>query len=56
MAEFSILLTKLMDDVVHRPSHVRSSDVADLTLDELPIYTKFPAKRTRELKVRVEKK
>ena len=56
MAEFSIILTKLMDDVVHRPSHVRASDVADLTLDELAIYTKFPSKRTRELKVGVEKK
>ena len=56
MAESSKLLTKLMDDVVHRPSKVRASDVADLTLDELAIYMKFLAKRTPELKVGVEKK
>ena len=56
MAEYSELLTKVMDDILHNSSKVRASDVADLTLDELAIYMKFLAKRTHKLNAELEKK
>ena len=52
----SELLTKLMDDVVHRSSPVRASDLVKLILDKLAIYIKFFAKRMCELKTEVDKK
>ena len=51
----SELLTKLMDDVVHRPSEIRSRDVADLSIEELAVYMKFLAKQKRELGSKFEK-
>ena len=36
----SELLTKLMDDVVHRPEETRMRDVANLSVEELAIYMK----------------
>ena len=44
----SELLTKLMDDVVHRPSEIRTRDVADLSIKELAVYMKFLAKQKGE--------
>ena len=51
----SELLTKLMDDVVHRPSEIRTRDVANLSVDELAIYMKFLAKQKREIGSEFEK-
>ena len=51
----SELLTKLMDDVVQRPSEIRTSDVADLSIEELAIYMKFLAKQKREIGSEFEK-
>ena len=44
----SELLTKLMDDVVHRPSEIRMRDEADLSTEELAVYMKFRAKQKRD--------
>ena len=41
----SELLTKLMDDVVHRPEEIRMRDAANLSTEELAIYMKFHAKQ-----------
>ena len=49
------LLTKLMDDVVHRPSEIRTRDVANLSVEELGIYMKFLAKQKREIGSKFEK-
>ena len=51
----SELLTKLMDDVVHRPSEIRAKDVADLSVEELAIYMKFLDKCKRESGSKFEK-
>ena len=51
----SELLTKLMDDVVHRPSEIRAKDVADLSVEELAIYMKFLDKQKREIGSKFEK-
>ena len=48
MAEYSELLTKLMDDVVHRPSEIRMRDAANLSVEELSVYMQFRAKQMRE--------
>ena len=52
---YSELLTKLMDDVVHRPSEIRTRDVANLSVKELAIYMKFLAKQKREIGSEFEK-
>ena len=44
----SKLLTKLMDDVVHRPSEIRMRDAANLSVEELAVYMQFRAKQMRE--------
>ena len=44
----SELLTKLMDDVVHRPSEIRMRDAANLSVEELAVYIKFRAKQERD--------
>ena len=49
------LLTKLMDDVVHRPSEIRTRDVANLSVEELAIYIKFLSKQKREIGSEFEK-
>ena len=51
----SKLLTKLMDDVAHRPSEIRTRDVANLSVEELAIYMKFLAKQKREIGSEFEK-
>ena len=51
----SELLTKLMDDVVHRPSEIRTRDVANLSVEELAIYMKFLDKQKREIGSKFEK-
>ena len=51
----SELLSKLMDDVVHRPSEIRTRDVANLSVEELGIYMKFLAKQKREIGSEFEK-
>ena len=51
----SELLTKLMDDVVHRPSDIRTSDIANLSIKELAIYIKFLAKQKGEKGSKFEK-
>ena len=56
MAEYSELLIKLMDDVVHRPSEIRIRDVANLSVEELGIYMKFLAKQKRERGSEFEKR
>ena len=48
MAEYSELLTKLMDDIVHRPSEIRMRDAANLSVEELAVYMKFRDKQMRE--------
>ena len=53
--ENSELLTKLMDAVVHRPSEIRSRDVADLSIEELAVYMKFLAKQKGERGSKFEK-
>ena len=44
----SKLLTKLMDDVVHRPEETRMRDAANLSVEELAVYIKFRAKQKRD--------
>ena len=44
----SELLTKLMDDVVHRPEEIRMRDAANLSLEELVVYMKFRAEQKRD--------
>ena len=44
----SELLTKLMDDVVHRPEEIRIRDAANLSVVELAVYMKFRAKQERD--------
>ena len=51
----SDLLTKLMDDIVHRPSEIRTRDVANLSVEELAIYMKFLAQQKREIGSEFEK-
>ena len=51
----SELLTKLMDDIVHRPSDIRTIDVANLSIEELAIYMKFLAKQKCEIGSEFEK-
>ena len=48
MAEYSELLTKLMDDVVHRPEEIRMRDAANLSTEELAVYIKFRAKQEKD--------
>ena len=55
MTEYSELLTKLMDDIVHRPSEIRTSDVANLSIEELAVYMKFLATQKREIGTKFEK-
>ena len=43
----SELLTKLMDDVVHRPEEIRMRDAANLSVEELAVYMKFRAEQKR---------
>ena len=52
---YSELLTRLMDDVLHRPSEIRSRDVADLSIEELAVYMKFLAKQKGERGSKFEK-
>ena len=52
---YSELLTRLMDDVVHRPSKIRTSDIANLSIEELAIYIKFLAKQKGEKGSKFEK-
>ena len=51
----SELLTKLMDDIVHRPSEIRTVDVANLSIEELAVYMKFLAKQKCERGSKFEK-
>ena len=51
----SELLTKLMDDVVHRPSEIRIRDVANLSVEELVVYREFLAKQKSEIGSKFEK-
>ena len=51
----SKLLTKLMDDVLHRPSEIITRDVVNLSVEELTIYMKFLAKQKREIGAEFEK-
>ena len=44
----SELLTKLMDDVVHRPEEIRMREPANLSVEELAVYMKFRAKQKRD--------
>ena len=44
----SELLTKLMDDVVHRPEETRMRDAANLSVAELAVYMKFRAEQIRD--------
>ena len=44
----SELLTKLMDDVVHRPEEIRMRNAANLSVEELAVYMKFRAKQKRD--------
>jgi hypothetical protein len=44
----SELLTRLMDDVVHRPEEIRMRDAANLSVEELVVYMKFRAKQKRD--------
>ena len=52
---YSELLTKLMDDIVHRPSVIRTRDVANLSVEELAIYMKFLTKQKCEIGSKFEK-
>ena len=45
----SELLTKLMDDVVHRSEEIRMRDTANLSVEELAVYIKFRAEQKRDL-------
>ena len=51
----SELLTRLMDDVVHRPAEIRTRDVSNLSVEELAIYMKFLAEQKREIGSEFEK-
>ena len=51
----SELLTRLIDDIVHRPSKIRTRDVANLSVEELAIYMKFLTKQKREIGSKFEK-
>ena len=51
----SELLTELMDAVVHRPSEIRTRDVANLSVEELAIYMQFLAKQKCEIGSEFEK-
>ena len=44
----SELLTRLMDDVVHRPEEIRMRDAANLSVEELAVYMKFRAEQKRD--------
>ena len=44
----SELLTKLIDDIVHRPEEIRMVDVANLPVEELAVYMKFRAEQKRD--------
>ena len=44
----SELLTKLMDDVVHRPEETRMRAAANLSVEELAVYMKFRAEQKRD--------
>ena len=44
----SELLTRLMDDVVHRPEETRMRDAANLSVEELAVYMKFRAEQKRD--------
>jgi len=44
----SKLLTKLMDDVVHRPEETRMRDAANLSVEELAVYMKSRAEQKRD--------
>ena len=44
----SELLTRLMDNVVHRPEEIRMRDAANLSVEELAVYMKFRAKQKRD--------
>ena len=46
--QYSKELTKLMDDVVHRPEEIRMRDAANLSTEELAVYIKFRAKQKRD--------
>jgi|ETNmetMinimDraft_28_1059901.scaffolds.fasta_scaffold331543_2 hypothetical protein len=46
--QYSEELTKLMDDVVHRPEEIRMRDAANLSTEELAIYMKFRAKQASD--------
>ena len=46
--QYSEELTKLMDDVVHRPEEIRMRDAANLSVEELAVYMKFRAKQKRD--------
>ena len=45
---YSELLTKLIDDIVHRPEEIRMVDVANLPVEELAVYMKFRAEQKRD--------
>ena len=51
----SELLTKLMDDVVHRPEETRMRDAANLSVEELAVYMKFRAKQKRDPRSKLAK-
>ena len=51
----SELLTKLMDDVVHRPEEIRMRDAANLSTEELAIYMKFRAKQASDSESKLAK-
>ena len=51
----SELLAKLMDDIVHRPSEIRTKDVANQSVKELAIYMKFLAQQKCEIGSEFEK-
>ena len=51
----SELLTKLMDDVVHRPEETRMRDAANLSVEELAVYMKFLDKQKCESGSKFEK-
>ena len=44
----SELLTRLMDDAVHRPEEIRMRDAANLSVEELAVYMKFRAEQKRD--------
>ena len=45
--QYSEELTKLMDNVVHRPEEIRMRDAANLSVEELAVYMKFRAEQKR---------